>query len=137
VSTPLPTDRAPTAGRDISNPVWFVREGEKLYLLPVGGSDSVTLTGAAGAFRRFEKRQCEAAQTARRSRSDVELVDRRPRLPGSGWPVPGDDDDGIPRTSRIVRYQGNAASRAHPAGGRRKLPPMAGNLRNTKSGTPC
>jgi deazaflavin-dependent oxidoreductase (nitroreductase family) len=28
------------SGRDISNPVWFVQEGEKLYLLPVGGSDS-------------------------------------------------------------------------------------------------
>jgi hypothetical protein len=102
-----------------------------------GQTTSVTLNGAAGAFRRFEKRQCEAAQTARRSRSDAELVDRRPRLPGSGWPIPGDDDDGIPRTSRSVRYQGNAASRAHPAGGRLKLPPMAGNPRNTKSGTPC
>ena len=28
------------SGRDISNPVWFVQEGESLYLLPVGGSDS-------------------------------------------------------------------------------------------------
>jgi deazaflavin-dependent oxidoreductase (nitroreductase family) len=28
------------SGRDISNPVWFVQEGEKLFLLPVGGSDS-------------------------------------------------------------------------------------------------
>jgi deazaflavin-dependent oxidoreductase (nitroreductase family) len=28
------------SGRDISNPVWFIQEGEKLYLLPVGGSDS-------------------------------------------------------------------------------------------------
>ena len=28
------------SGRDISNPVWFVQEGEKLYLLPVGGSES-------------------------------------------------------------------------------------------------
>ena len=88
-------------------------------------------------FPPFREATMRSAQTARRSRSDAELVDRRPRLPGSGWPVPGDDDDGIPRTSRIVRYQGNAASRAHPAGGRRKLPPMAGNPRNTKSGTPC
>jgi deazaflavin-dependent oxidoreductase (nitroreductase family) len=28
-----------TTGREISNPVWFVRQGDKLYLLPVGGSD--------------------------------------------------------------------------------------------------
>src|SRR5581483_4501590 len=28
------------SGRKISNPVWFVHEGEKLYLLPVKGSDS-------------------------------------------------------------------------------------------------
>jgi hypothetical protein len=29
-----------TSGREISHPVWFVRQGDKLYLLPVGGSDS-------------------------------------------------------------------------------------------------
>jgi deazaflavin-dependent oxidoreductase (nitroreductase family) len=29
-----------TSGREISIPVWFVREGEKLYLVPVRGSDS-------------------------------------------------------------------------------------------------
>ena len=28
------------SGRPISNPVWFVKEGEQLYLLPVKGSDS-------------------------------------------------------------------------------------------------
>jgi len=28
------------SGRTISNPVWFVLEGEKLYLLPVHGSDT-------------------------------------------------------------------------------------------------
>jgi len=28
------------SGRKISNPVWFVQEDEKLYLLPVKGSDS-------------------------------------------------------------------------------------------------
>jgi deazaflavin-dependent oxidoreductase (nitroreductase family) len=28
------------SGRDISNPVWFVQDGEKLYLLPVGGAES-------------------------------------------------------------------------------------------------
>ena len=28
------------SGRTISNPVWFVLEGEKLYLLPVQGSDT-------------------------------------------------------------------------------------------------
>jgi hypothetical protein len=29
-----------TTGRHISQPVWFVRRGDKLYLLPVGGSES-------------------------------------------------------------------------------------------------
>ena len=29
-----------TSGREISIPVWFVRDGEKLYLVPVKGSDS-------------------------------------------------------------------------------------------------
>jgi deazaflavin-dependent oxidoreductase (nitroreductase family) len=28
------------SGREISLPVWFVREGDKLYLVPVRGSDS-------------------------------------------------------------------------------------------------
>ena len=28
------------SGQTISNPVWFVVEGEKLYLLPVNGSDT-------------------------------------------------------------------------------------------------
>jgi hypothetical protein len=29
-----------TSGRESSRPVWFVRQGENLYLLPVTGSDS-------------------------------------------------------------------------------------------------
>jgi hypothetical protein len=29
-----------TSGRESSRPLWFVQEGEKLFLLPVGGSDS-------------------------------------------------------------------------------------------------
>jgi hypothetical protein len=29
-----------TSGRAISHPVWFFQQGEKLYLLPVGGADS-------------------------------------------------------------------------------------------------
>jgi hypothetical protein len=29
-----------TSGRESSRPVWFVEEGDKLLLLPVGGSDS-------------------------------------------------------------------------------------------------
>lgn len=29
-----------TSGRDSSRPVWFVRQGDTVYLLPVGGSDS-------------------------------------------------------------------------------------------------
>jgi len=29
-----------SSGRSITNPVWFVQEGENLYLLPVQGSDT-------------------------------------------------------------------------------------------------
>jgi deazaflavin-dependent oxidoreductase (nitroreductase family) len=29
-----------TSGREISHPVWFVQDGETLYLVPVSGSDS-------------------------------------------------------------------------------------------------
>jgi deazaflavin-dependent oxidoreductase (nitroreductase family) len=28
------------SGREVSVPVWFVREGDKLYLVPVNGADS-------------------------------------------------------------------------------------------------
>jgi F420H(2)-dependent quinone reductase len=28
------------SGREISNPVWFVQEDERLFLLPVNGSDT-------------------------------------------------------------------------------------------------
>lgn len=28
------------SGREISNPVWFIREGNKLYLAPVRGTDA-------------------------------------------------------------------------------------------------
>ena len=28
------------SGREITDPVWFVQEGDRLYLLPVNGSDS-------------------------------------------------------------------------------------------------
>jgi deazaflavin-dependent oxidoreductase (nitroreductase family) len=34
------TVRGRESGREITNPVWFVREGDRLYLLPVRGSDS-------------------------------------------------------------------------------------------------
>ena len=27
-------------GREITNPVWFVQEGDRIYLLPVNGTDS-------------------------------------------------------------------------------------------------
>ena len=33
-------DRERKSGRTVSIPVWFVLEGEKLYLLPVQGSDT-------------------------------------------------------------------------------------------------
>ena len=32
------------SGRDIPRPVWFVHEGNTLYLLPVQGSDTVGIT---------------------------------------------------------------------------------------------
>jgi hypothetical protein len=35
-----------TSGRDTSRPVWFVRDGDTLYLLPVKGSDSVWFKNA-------------------------------------------------------------------------------------------
>jgi hypothetical protein len=35
----LPTSGR-TSGRAISHPVWFVHQGKKLYLLPVGGAES-------------------------------------------------------------------------------------------------
>jgi len=49
-----------TSGRKISQPVWFVHEGDRLYLLPVKGSDShwyknitrtPTMTVAAGGTK--------------------------------------------------------------------------------------
>ena len=50
------------SGRAITNPVWFVSEGETLYLLPVNGSDtqwyknvlkdpSIRIGGAEGKFK--------------------------------------------------------------------------------------
>ncbi len=52
------------SGRTISNPIWFVSEGDKLYLLPVKGSDTqwyknvlknsairVAARGVEGAFK--------------------------------------------------------------------------------------
>jgi hypothetical protein len=34
------TVRGRKSGQDISRPVWFVHEDDKLYLLPVQGSDT-------------------------------------------------------------------------------------------------
>jgi hypothetical protein len=50
------------SGREISHPVWFVRQGQTLYLLPVTGSDShwyknvlktptIRLTASGTAYR--------------------------------------------------------------------------------------
>jgi hypothetical protein len=40
--------------------------------------------------------------------------------------------------NRAVDFScGNSASRAYPAGGRRKLPPAAANPRRTKEPKPC
>lgn len=35
-----------TSGRETSRPVWFVQDGDTLYLLPVNGSDSVWFKNA-------------------------------------------------------------------------------------------
>jgi deazaflavin-dependent oxidoreductase (nitroreductase family) len=34
------TVKGRSSGRDISNPVWFVQDGDALYVLPVRGSDA-------------------------------------------------------------------------------------------------
>jgi deazaflavin-dependent oxidoreductase (nitroreductase family) len=66
-----------TSGREISIPVWFVRVGEKLYLVPVKGSDSdwyknvlktPTIRLAA------EAAQLEATATPTSDTTDVEQI---------------------------------------------------------------
>jgi deazaflavin-dependent oxidoreductase (nitroreductase family) len=66
-----------TSGREISIPVWFVRDGDKLYLVPVKGSDSdwyknvlktPTIRLAA------ETAQLEATVTPTSDTAKVELV---------------------------------------------------------------
>jgi hypothetical protein len=63
--------------------------------------------------------------------SDVRVVDA-----ACEW-AQGRVADLIPRTSRPVRYQGNGASRAHPARGPRKPPPTPGTPRNDRGAKPC
>jgi len=55
------------SGRTISNPVWFVLDGDKLYLLPVQGSDTQWYKNRSGT-RRF------------RSRQEAQRLDLRPFL---------------------------------------------------------
>jgi hypothetical protein len=63
------------SGRTISIPVWFVLEGEKLYLLPVQGSDTqwyknalknpwirIDARGAEAEFRAMLEHQAEPRQ---------------------------------------------------------------------------
>lgn len=48
------------SGRKISNPVWFVLEGERLYLLPVKGSETQWYRNVlAGSSLRVEARGAE------------------------------------------------------------------------------
>src|ERR1700745_276003 len=50
------------SGRTISNPVWFVFEGDKLYLLPVKGSDTQWYKNVLKNPKiRIEPRHAEAA----------------------------------------------------------------------------
>jgi hypothetical protein len=50
------------SGRAISNPVWFVVDGQKLYLLPVQGSDTQwyknVLKNPAMLFRSPSRSRC-------------------------------------------------------------------------------
>jgi deazaflavin-dependent oxidoreductase (nitroreductase family) len=49
------------SGKKISNPVWFVLEGEKLYLLPVKGSETQWYRNVlAGSSLRVEARDASA-----------------------------------------------------------------------------
>jgi deazaflavin-dependent oxidoreductase (nitroreductase family) len=54
------------SGKTISNPVWFVLEGEKLYLLPVKGSDTRWYKNVLKEPKiRIEARDAEARVTAK------------------------------------------------------------------------
>jgi deazaflavin-dependent oxidoreductase (nitroreductase family) len=54
------------SGKTISNPVWFVLEGEKLYLLPVKGSDTQWYKNVLKEPKiRIEARDAEARVTAK------------------------------------------------------------------------
>jgi deazaflavin-dependent oxidoreductase (nitroreductase family) len=54
------------SGRTISNPVWFVAEGDTLYLLPVRGSDTQWYKNVLKNPQiRIEARGSEAALTAK------------------------------------------------------------------------
>jgi deazaflavin-dependent oxidoreductase (nitroreductase family) len=54
------------SGKTISNPVWFVAEGDTLYLLPVRGSDTQWYKNALKNPRiRIDARGSEAALTAK------------------------------------------------------------------------
>jgi deazaflavin-dependent oxidoreductase (nitroreductase family) len=54
------------SGKTISNPVWFVLEGEKLYLLPVKGSDTQWYKNVLKEPKiRIDARDAEARVTAK------------------------------------------------------------------------
>jgi deazaflavin-dependent oxidoreductase (nitroreductase family) len=54
------------SGKTISNPVWFVLEGEKVYLLPVKGSDTQWYKNVLKEPKiRIEARDAEARVTAK------------------------------------------------------------------------
>ncbi len=46
-------------------------------------------------------------------------------------------DDDPPADIRTSTVETTSTSRADPAGGRRRLPPVAGNPRRAKGGKPC
>ena len=49
------TVRGRNSGQDISRPVWFVHEDDKLFLLPVQGSDTMTITNDSKVKEIIEK----------------------------------------------------------------------------------
>ena len=93
------------SGRTISNPVWFALDGDKLYLLPVHGSDTewyknvlknpvirINAGGAVGEFRaapinrsqRSDIRGREIPREVRRGRREEVLFQARRRHLGPG-----------------------------------------------------
>jgi hypothetical protein len=89
-----------------------------------------TLTLSAGASN---SARTNSAPTRRRVPRRTETPREWPSTEKAAW----SEDDHLLARIRLVDGEDNAASRAHPAGGRRKLPPRPANPRNAGAGKPC